>query len=445
VAKNLAGRLYPVDRRSNTLYWQEGEFKTRLDKQAVRSRVPLIEELMNEFLREHPGSEIETVTGNENLFYNAPIVTLIGDKIYYAIGEDVQARNYPMYVVWPDGRNTIEENVTFRFLGEDKQRVRVYVDGNTASVNYATVVQLIKNEKGFVYPNPQNGLAYFYDDIKHLFSMPFFGYEHHGVSGLMCDGIFFMADQFLTDKTRINRYFAEPFTKQEFNLTAALIDRRGRELEGGWKIAPDLLRDGLSKSGYVPDDFEIDSVRNVISIRLKESVYPFHIVGVTQSGKVKEIVVEGLSGRIGVSIREAAKLSEKEGLVKAGIVDQGLTVRLDVDGEPIVKSMVDAADPLGPHATSLIVYVKKNNQIRSSMGLVIKNQITRQGFSDLLTDRNASAPVTGPPVENFIASASSLSLAVSFGSKLMPTSRKSINLEHWSASSSVDLEYVLKQ
>ena len=356
VSESLEGKLYPVDRRSNSLYWQENGSKDPLSKDEVRARVPLINDLKAEFLRHHPDLEIVATTGNENLFYNAPIVTVVGDRIYHAMGEEVSGRKYPMYVIWPNGDATIEEDVTFDLVDEAKHSVQVYIDKKPVTVAYATTIQFIKKGQDFIYPTAENGLAYFYDDVRHLFSLPLFGKEYHGVEGLMSDGIIFMADQFLADRDRIARYFANPDIRQEFSLTSTLIDADGIKREEGWKVPSDVLRKRLLGLGYSPDDFTIG--QDEIFIRLKEGVYPFHIVGVTRDGMIKEIAVNGRSGFEGVTIREAAKIAEDEGLVKAGIIDQGTTVRLDVNDWPFGNTNVDKDMADGEHASSVIIYTR---------------------------------------------------------------------------------------
>lgn len=358
VAEELEDNLYPVDRTTNALYWKDDSGRKPATAKDVRSKVPLVATLKERFFAKEPGVTIAAITGNENLFYNKPIVAVVGDKVYHATDERIDDKDYPMYVVWADGRVTIEEKVRFKTRGERKEP-DIIIDGVSVSVAYATVIQLIKNKDGFVYPDEKNGLAYFYDDVRHLFSLPKFSNEEVGVDGLMSGGVFFMADQIIADRSRIERYFADPSARQRFDLAVALVDKDGKQIPGGWPVPPKLLADKLRALGYADDDFTISG--SEISIRLKENGYPFHIVGVTKDGRAKEIAIESGYGENGISIREAAALAEREGLEKAGIIDQGTTVRLEVGGKTFAAQTHDKDDAQGSRASSVIVYTHERD------------------------------------------------------------------------------------
>ncbi len=111
--------------------------------------------------------------------------------------------------------------------------------------------------------------------------------------------------------------------------------------------------------GYHEDDFRPKG-NDKIEIRLKRNGYPWHIVGVTPDGMVKEIVIKGGYGQRGSTVVEAAKFAKEQGLVRAGIIDQGTTIRLDVkrgnEWHPYVKTTVDGENP--SKASSIIVYAK---------------------------------------------------------------------------------------
>jgi hypothetical protein len=44
----------------------------------------------------------------KNLFYNKPIVTAIGYRVYHATGINIEGRDHPMFVVWKDNSVSIE-------------------------------------------------------------------------------------------------------------------------------------------------------------------------------------------------------------------------------------------------------------------------------------------------------------------------------------------------
>ncbi|MEI6631204.1 MAG: DUF4922 domain-containing protein, partial [bacterium] len=364
-ADELVGKLLPVDRRTNRVEFRDPVTGERLDTmQDVRSKVPSIDELIRRFKLTHPDLSIVAISGNENLFYNEPIVTVCGERVYHAVGVDITGREYPMFVVWPDNRVSIEEHVTFKFSDNSRNRFIVFINNKEEKIHYATVIQLIRNEHGFVKPSRQ---AYFYDDVRHLFSLPGFRPEDKiGIpEGTMSGAVFFMADQLLAnDRSKIKEYFESEDLRimQDFQLKIMFVNQESSE---EYRDVPaDILAQKLLTIGYTPEDFIIDQERGIIRIHLRENIYPFHVVGLTQTGWVKEIAINGLSGRRGVSIREAAELAEEEGLVKAGIVDQGTTVRLDVGRLHLGNATVDNGDKQGlERATSVIVYTVKDKNL----------------------------------------------------------------------------------
>ncbi len=178
----------------------------------------------------------------------------------------------------------------------------------------------------------------------------------------MSGGVFFMADQILEKNgKRITEYFDNPGKHQEFSLRIPIVtvDDEKKQTEEIYNVPVDALKVCLDESGYKAEDYSIDEARRTISIRLKENVYPFHIVGTTTDGEVKEIAVNGRSGKEGLTIRQVAELAQEEGLARAGIIDQGTTVRLTVGGEEYGNPTVDKDDAVGPRASSIIVYGKR--------------------------------------------------------------------------------------
>jgi transketolase len=344
--------LFRLDRKTNRIFDKTGR---PVGKDELRSNVPLIEDLLGRFRKQHPDLEIVGVTGNQNLFYNAPVVTIVGHRVYHALNEDIEGRDYPMYVVWPDGTATIEEHVRFE-LDQDGRSAGVKIDGEDKEIVWATGIQLILDEQGFVTPGKDNNLAYFFDDLKHLFVMPVFTKDDHGVDKLMSDGIFFMADQILSDPQRIDRYFQNSEELQSFKLSATLILEDGSQKE--WLIPPELLKDRLLRVGYEEQDFSIEDDR--VLIRLKENGYPWHIVGITADNQVKEIAItsDKKYGDAGVTIRKVVQWLKTEKVVRAGIIDQGTTVLLKAGSVYYVDATVDGKSRDEQRASSIIVYAK---------------------------------------------------------------------------------------
>ncbi|MFA5391687.1 MAG: radical SAM protein, partial [Candidatus Omnitrophota bacterium] len=360
VASELEGKMFPVDRRTNRIRYKDSVAGEVINVgEDIRQKVPTVRALIDRFKTEHPAVQIFAVTGNENLFYNTPIITVQGRRLYHATGVDIMGREYPMLVAWEDGSVTIEKHVIFEFEDYEKKIVKVLINGKEEVVRYATAIQLIRHGNGFVSPATQ---AYFYDDVKHLFSMPRFDTNDlSGMpTGLMSEGVFFMADQLLADNGRHIKEYFDSQKPQEFNLQILLSGKNNQEIVK--KVPARILEDKLLKLKYKSDDFSINESAGTINIRLRENLYPFHMMGVTENGLIKEIAINGISGLVGVTVREAADIAEREGLVSAGIVDQGKTVRLDVLEDenfvPYGNAIVDRNDKEGQRASSLIVYAR---------------------------------------------------------------------------------------
>lgn len=91
-------------------------------------------------------------------------------------------------------------------------------------------------------------------------------------------------------------------------------------------------RDEVTKEG----DFYIDLQRNEIMVKLLPAIYPHHIVGLTNDGAVVNISICGLSGRSGITISDAKKLTTDVGLTDALIFDNGNDVVARIKGGDII-------------------------------------------------------------------------------------------------------------
>lgn len=92
------------------------------------------------------------------------------------------------------------------------------------------------------------------------------------------------------------------------------------------------VRDEVTREG----DFYVDLDRNEIAIKLLPAIYPHHIVGVTEEGKVINISICGLSGRSGITINKAKKLAVEAQLHDALIFDNGNDVVARIKGGHII-------------------------------------------------------------------------------------------------------------
>ena len=79
--------------------------------------------------------------------------------------------------------------------------------------------------------------------------------------------------------------------------------------------------------------FCIDRQRLELSVKLLPAIYPHHIVGIDQEGRVVNISICGQSGRSGITIQDAKSLCEDIGLVDGLILDNGNDVFARYEGK----------------------------------------------------------------------------------------------------------------
>lgn len=374
---NLSGKLHPVERAQGNMVYHEDEKgeKTighqKIHETILKENLKLIRSMLSE------ARIVVANSSNENLFWNKPVVTYLDGKLYYAVGErnNTEGRTCSMVVIWKDGQITIEESVSFKFKEEDGVESDIYIDGEIATekVSSATFIQLIKNEKGFV--NPKDRIDW-YDDLRHLFSTARFTYEDIEAipEDLMSGGIFFGIDQMAKEDGSGNKLSVKAIdgpVEMGLFMDIQKADEKGAIESRHIEIPADLLSERLIKKlGYETvsteaevkqkGQFCIDETKKTIKIFFKENIYPWHIVGTTKDKEVVDIAIDGLSGTSGCTIYEAFQLMEKLGVEKAGILDQGVSVRLTL-GEEDHLIISEANSEKIPKASSIIFYTTAQN------------------------------------------------------------------------------------
>ena len=389
VDEGLEGKFW-LDRETNTLYDREGK-KITFDEQRlmvayVEKESHLKKSLLQRFKEVHPDLEVVGITGNENIFYNKPVVTVVRDvdggyRFYHALNSALkEGHNYPMYVVDANGSASIEPYVRFQF-NEDRRPAEIYINGELEDIRWATGIQLIMDGGEFISPSDANGLVEMYDDPKHIFVMP-----KIPIPGYMSGGVFFMADQFVRNPERISRYFENPDKPQDFFLSYSITDVDGKKKEVG--ISSEALRPLLEGVGYHEFTFWQDNHgRGIVTIRLrlKENGYPWHIIAETKDHRIKEIVMRGDGGGYGsrgATIREVAEWLKSENVFRAGIIDQGLTVRLTVGVKTFIAQKVDPQEGM-QRASSIIIYAQsreKDDQKIISHGMKDNDNLNSGGI-----------------------------------------------------------------
>ncbi|MFH0802942.1 MAG: hypothetical protein V2A78_11250 [bacterium] len=113
------------------------------------------------------------------------------------------------------------------------------------------------------------------------------------------------------------------------------------------KFSADELSDDFLATDYVseesragvsaPGHFFVDMDRHEVSVWLLPAIYPHHIVGIFEDGRVANLSICGLSGRSGITIRDAKELAIKAGMRDALIFDNGNDVFARIKGGHIIS------------------------------------------------------------------------------------------------------------
>jgi len=392
VAEELQGRLHAVDRQNgNFIHFINDQDQYIIGENQVRTHVPRLSTLLDRFHQKYPDQEVMIKTSNENLFYNTPVVTVIGHKVYHAQGVDIEKRIYSMYVIWKDGHISLENNVRFKYIDQENNLAKVFIAGQEAEIQYATLIILAGNAQGFQPPSTREQ-AFFYDDIRLLFSLPRLSHDEDPQipKGVMSGGIYAFADQLLEKSgRRVNEYFSHPDRRQEFKLTAILTVFDGGKLaRRHYQLPIEILEQRLAGIGYTHEDYTIDREKNTINIRLRQNGYALHLIGETNDGQFKEMVVNGSWGPKGLPVSQTMDMLKGD-FKQIGIIDQGTSIRMEANGVLYAKPSFDK-DGMS-RATSLIIYTKKRNGDPAQRvgGIDLSHiQIHRQGnVVKILADR----------------------------------------------------------
>jgi exopolysaccharide biosynthesis protein len=98
----------------------------------------------------------------------------------------------------------------------------------------------------------------------------------------------------------------------------------------------------------------------------KEGVYPHHMIGVREDGKVLSVVVRGLSNRVGLTVLGAAAIMRQLGARDAVLIDNGRDVCMGYRREMVLGSLDGARDCL----RSMILFVGPKKDSRSGHALL---------------------------------------------------------------------------
>ena len=157
----------------------------------------------------------------------------------------------------------------------------------------------------------------------------------------MSGGLFFGIDQLLNGGSKMIIAATKNAVTLDLKIKSRYINDLGNQVTNDVYFPINLLRKKLIDLNYEEvgnvgsvqkkGHFYIDEQEKKITISFEENLYPFHIVGVKDDGEFLDIAIDGTSGISGVTLFEAYLLAEELGLKRAGIVDQGNSVRLALE------------------------------------------------------------------------------------------------------------------
>ena len=390
VDKDLAGKISEIDRRTGDMKVKEGGSINGKSHDEIRQQsmknLEEIKGLIDEELSSEDGEKVlGGLSSAENLFLNRPVVSFINGEVVYSMdtkGEffDVEKGVHPMLVMWKDGRVTIRRDVSFVVEGERRgvnkaQMSIVKYDGKkkdvTGEVRAATFLQLIGWDNDEVDPAESDESLDWYDDPRHLISSALFekDSDYLDIKIQAGQGLFFGIDQLLADKTKFKDAMKGAV---ELDLTLPLkeFDKESEEYETTVAKFSEELKRRLEALGYnekgegevldVQGDFRINVDTGKIRIYFKDNNFPLHIVGIKEDDTVIDMFIDAKRQVSGVTVRNAFELMKQEGAMHAGIIDQGNTMQLVVDGETLFvqerKFEGDAANLRGDMTMTQMLY-----------------------------------------------------------------------------------------
>lgn len=268
--------------------------------------------------------------GNGNLLFNPWFVAWANGKVYRLKDEPFQTRIYSSLIVWKRRRKFPATVGDVKYIGNrvlltDRQNEEEITD----KIKFTTFGQrLVKNHK----PVEVHGLVNQVYDLRHFLPALYYktddGQEYNfGLDQLHKDekkkmlavkkepvilkmSIKNDVDEVKVDANKLRRVLLEA-DFQEVNSRSEIKN------EGQYYISPN---------------------GNTITIKYKPNIYPHCIIGTTDEGTVRCIVVTGLSGRAGISIENASKLAADLDMKDAILLCNGGDVVMKYLDEMVVKS-----------------------------------------------------------------------------------------------------------
>lgn len=238
-----------------------------------------IPQFIHEYETAHPEEEVVMALPNGNLGINDWFIGVADGKVYSSARDPVAGRIYDMLVTKEDGSLAV---MSLQFMKKDGARGIFDEQGNSVpGVRHAVYGQrIIKNGKG----NLEN-LHEQFDDLRHIFRLPFFRLMRDGVEqnielGFTDD----LGELYLNRELVREALLDHPITLSlvpllEKGLTVDVIRKKYSE----WEYT-DISEDPLSV--VKSREFRVSSDGRSIEIGLLPAVYPHSLIGIDKQGKI---------------------------------------------------------------------------------------------------------------------------------------------------------------
>ena len=295
----------------------------------------------------HPHVDICAVSGWGNLIMDGYLAGYSDQEVIMRDDEPPH-RTYFSLLVFSDGRLDFRDIRYEHNKPIDAHTGEVLTDSDNA-LQIASGQPVVKNG----VPIPASTIFQQFDNIKHLFHLPFIQQERRTIH--------FAVDQLINDRAKLKEAaVGSPVT---VNLTAYQIkDNIPEKIE----VSAHTLRLGLIEKGYravmtsddvkQAGDFYINEQTRKITICFRPALNAHHFIGIDNAGYFLNIIVEGRSNREGINLEEAgAWLIKNYDIKHAIVIDNGADPMLMYEEKLIVPSFIGRTK-----IASAILYYKKS-------------------------------------------------------------------------------------
>jgi len=294
----------------------------------MRKQVWTIDQHKAAFASRHPEQKILGWVGNGNLLTNPYFVGFVEGALFYLASEaaSLSSRTYSSLIVRRTGGNRVAiESIRYQLTPTGVRLLTAAGEDITEDVAYATFGQQLVQAGWPIDASKLKEMAaagQFYD-LRHLF---LFGRIPRG------------------NKRWLEAGLAAFWEESRLNVSAlkAAIDGEPVTVDVG-QFDADAVRSAMADKGY--DEVAEPSRPGQFSLRdgnltvvLLEGIYPHNMIGIREDGMVISVVLRGLSNRLGVSIRGAARIMRSLGARDALLLDNGGDVMMEFGDIQILGS-----------------------------------------------------------------------------------------------------------